>query len=448
MRVSIYGSGYVGLVTGVCLAEVGNNVLCVDVDEEKIAKLKQGILPIYEPGLESMLKKAMDFGKIDFTTDMDRAVADAEIQFIAVGTPPDEDGSADLQYVLSVARTIGGRMQGRKVVIDKSTVPVGTADKVAGAIKEELAARGLEMDFHVVSNPEFLKEGAAISDFMKPDRVVVGTDNPYATDMMRELYQPFSRNHEKLIVMDVRSAELTKYAANAMLATKISFMNEISQLSERLGADVEAVRMGIGSDPRIGFKFIYPGCGYGGSCFPKDVKALERTAREVGFDAKVLAAVEGRNDLQKEVLFDKVSKHFDGDVSGKTVAIWGLAFKPGTDDMREAPSRVLMEALWDAGAKVVAYDPESMGETRRIYGERDDLSLVARPDDVLDGADALVVCTEWKIFRSPDFEDMKGRLKAPVIFDGRNLYDPQRLRDYGFAYYAIGRPMLSPATAL
>ncbi|MGV6817400.1 MAG: UDP-glucose dehydrogenase family protein [Thiotrichales bacterium] len=447
MKITIYGSGYVGLVTGVCLAEVGNNVLCVDVDEDKVAKLKQGVLPIYEPGLDAMLKKAMDFGKIDFTTDMDRAVSHAEVQFIAVGTPPDEDGSADLQYVLAVAKTIGDRMQERKIIIDKSTVPVGTADKVADKVSQQLTDRGLDLDFHVVSNPEFLKEGAAIADFMKPDRIVVGTDNDYATAMMQELYQPFSRNHEKLIVMDVRSAELTKYAANAMLATKISFMNEISQLAEKLGADVEAVRMGIGSDPRIGYKFIYPGCGYGGSCFPKDVKALERTAREVGFDAKVLAAVEGRNDLQKEVLFEKISNHFNGDLAGKTIAIWGLAFKPGTDDMREAPSRVLMEALWSEGAKVVAYDPESMEETQRIYGDRDDLKLVDKPDDVLDGADALAVCTEWKIFRSPDFEDMKQRLVSPVIFDGRNLYDPKRLNDYGFHYYAIGRPVLEPAAA-
>ncbi len=443
MRITIYGSGYVGLVTGVCLADVGNNVLCVDVDANKIDRLKQGELPIYEPGLEGLLKKAMGQGKIDFTTDMDRAVRHAEVQFIAVGTPPDEDGSADLQYVLSVAKTIGDRMQSPKVVIDKSTVPVGTADKVKETVRKALAERKLDIDFQVVSNPEFLKEGAAINDFMKPDRIVVGVETEYATEVMQELYQPFSRNHDKLIVMDVRSAELTKYAANAMLATKISFMNEMSQLAERLGADIEAVRRGIGSDPRIGYQFIYPGCGYGGSCFPKDVKALERTAREVGFDARVLSAVETRNDLQKEILFEKLNQHFEGNLAGKTIAIWGLAFKPGTDDMREAPSRILMEALWNAGAKVQAYDPEAREETHRIYGQRDDLSLFDQPEKALDGADALTICTEWKIFRSPDFKDIAERLAQPVIVDGRNLYEPRRMQHYGFTYYAVGRPTVS-----
>ncbi len=450
MKVTIYGSGYVGLVTGACLADVGNNVLCVDVDQEKVDNLKKGILPIYEPGLEAVVEEAMRFGNLDFTTDMDRAVAHGEVQFIAVGTPPDEDGSADLQYVLAVAKTIGERMTSPKVIVDKSTVPVGTADKVRNTVAGELSKRNLKVDFHVVSNPEFLKEGAAVADFKRPDRIVVGTDSDYATAVMRELYAPFSRNHDKLIVMDIRSAELTKYAANAMLATKISFMNEISQLAEKLGADIEAVRIGIGSDPRIGYQFIYPGCGYGGSCFPKDVKALERTAREVGFDAQLLSAVEARNNDQKQVLYRKLDRHFNGDLAGKTIAIWGLAFKPNTDDMRDAPSRVLMEALWEAGARVRAYDPEAMNEARRIYGERDDLTLVDAPYDALDGADALVVCTEWKIFWSPDFEEVRARLSEPVIVDGRNIYDLDRMRYYGFTYYAIGRGSVDgqPAAAV
>lgn len=439
MKVTIYGSGYVGLVTGACLADMGNDVLCVDVDEAKVANLIDGILPIYEPGLETVIKRARHYGKLDFTTDMQRAVAHAEVQFIAVGTPPDEDGAADLQYVLAVATTIAQHMTEQKIIVDKSTVPVGTGDKVAARLQETLAARGVDLPFHVVSNPEFLKEGAAINDFMKPDRIVIGSDSDYATQRMEELYAPFARNHDKLIVMDVRSAELTKYAANAMLATKISFMNEMSQLAEKLGADIEKVRVGIGSDPRIGFQFIYPGCGYGGSCFPKDVKALERTAREVGLEASVLSAVESRNDDQKQVLVRKIRQHYGDDLSGKTFALWGLAFKPNTDDMREAPSRVLIEALWAAGAKVRAYDPEAMVETGRIYGERDDLTLCANPSDALTGADALAICTEWKIFRSPDFAEVKSLLKDPVIFDGRNLYDPAVLKRYDFTYYSIGR---------
>lgn len=439
MKITIYGSGYVGLVTGACLADVGNDVLCVDVDVDKIENLKKGIVPIFEPGLSRIINDCRELGKIDFTTDMARAVAHAEIQFIAVGTPPDEDGSADLKYVLAVAETIGDHMDFTKVVIDKSTVPVGTADKVKAKIAERLQARGVSYPFHVVSNPEFLKEGEAISDFMKPDRIVVGVDNDYAINTMRELYAPFSRNHQKLIQMDIRSAELTKYAANAMLATKISFMNEIGQLAEKLGADIEQVRIGIGSDPRVGYQFIYPGCGYGGSCFPKDVKALERTAREVGFNAGLLSAVEARNDDQKQVLFRKINQHFGEDLKGKTIAIWGLAFKPNTDDMREAPSRVLMEALWQAGVKIRAYDPQALEETQRIYGERDDLELTETPDAALRGADALAICTEWKIFRSPDFEQIKNTLTSPVIFDGRNLYDPERLAGYGIQYYSIGR---------
>ena len=438
MKVTVFGSGYVGLVTGACLADVGNDVLCVDVDAGKIERLKQGILPIHEPGLDDIIKRVMKLGRIDFTTDMERAVAHAEMQFIAVGTPPDEDGSADLRYVLSVAKTIAEHMTSSKIIVDKSTVPVGTGDKVSAQIQAILAQRNSTLDFHVVSNPEFLKEGAAIEDFMKPDRIIIGTDSAAATTKMRELYAPFSRNHDKMIVMDIRSAELTKYAANAMLATKISFMNEMAMLAERLGADIENVRIGIGSDPRIGYHFIYPGCGYGGSCFPKDVKALERAARDVGFDAKVLSAVEARNDAQKNVLFDKISRHFGGKLQGKTIAIWGLAFKPNTDDMREAPSRVLLESLWAAGALVQAYDPVAMDECQRIYGQRDDLCLCEHPDAALQGADALAIVTEWKIFRSPNFEAFNS-LKNPLIFDGRNIYDPKTMQLHGIEYHAIGR---------
>ncbi|MEW5838636.1 MAG: UDP-glucose/GDP-mannose dehydrogenase family protein [Pseudomonadota bacterium] len=438
MKVTVFGSGYVGLVTGACLADVGNDVLCVDVDADKVARLKQGIIPIHEPGLDEIIKRVMKMGRIDFTTDMQRAVAHAEMQFIAVGTPPDEDGSADLRYVLSVARTIAEHMDAPKIVVDKSTVPVGTGDKVRATMQEILQQRGSAQEFHVVSNPEFLKEGAAIEDFMKPDRIIIGTDSDYATRQMRALYAPFSRNHDKMIVMDIRSAELTKYAANAMLATKISFMNEMAMLAERLGADIEQVRIGIGSDPRIGYHFIYPGCGYGGSCFPKDVKALERAARDVGFDAKVLEAVETRNDAQKKVLFEKILARFDGDLQGRTIAVWGLAFKPNTDDMREASSRVLLEMLWAAGAKVQAYDPVAMDETVRIYGMRDDLCLCDQPEQALENADALAIVTEWKIFRSPDFDAFK-RLKNPLIFDGRNIYDPLTMQQHGIEYYAIGR---------
>lgn len=439
MKITIYGSGYVGLVTGACLADVGNHVLCVDVDEAKVAALKKGEVPIFEHGLKEMIHNAANDGRIDFTTDQAKAVEYAELQIIAVGTPPDEDGSADLQYVLSVAKTIGSHMTDRKVIVNKSTVPVGTGDKVREVVQARLNKRGLEIPFDVVSNPEFLKEGAALGDFMKPDRIIVGSDSEYATAMMHELYAPFSRNHDKLVVMDIRSAELTKYAANAMLATKISFMNEMSQLAEKLGADIEQVRIGIGSDPRIGFQFIYPGCGYGGSCFPKDVKALERAARDIGFDAKVLTAVESRNDEQKQLLFKKLNQHFDGDLAGKTIAIWGLAFKPNTDDMREAPSRVLMEALWDAGAKVQAHDPEAMDECARIYGKRDDLRLCDLPQEALTNADALILCTEWKIFRSPDFKMMRSKMSQPVVIDGRNIYDKKTMLANGFSYYSIGR---------
>ncbi len=439
MRITVFGTGYVGLVQGAVLAEVGHDVLCVDVDAGKIEALKRGRIPIYEPGLEEIVKKNHAEGRLSFTTDAAEGVAHGRIQFIAVGTPPDEDGSADLKYVLGVAATIAGYMTEPKVVVTKSTVPVGTADKVTARLAEVLAGRGADIAFHVVSNPEFLKEGAAVADCMRPDRIVVGTASPEAEELLREVYEPFSRNHDKMIVMDVRSAELTKYAANCMLATKISFMNEIANLAERLGADVEAVRQGIGSDPRIGYHFIYPGAGYGGSCFPKDVKALIHTARDIGFEPTLLAAVEARNDAQKEVLFEKISRHYGGELAGRTFALWGLAFKPQTDDMREAASRVLMEALWAAGAKVHAYDPEAMEETQRIYGDREDLVLCGTKEAALKGADALVVVTEWQAFRAPDFDLIAERLKEKAIFDGRNLYDPVRMARRGFAYYAIGR---------
>ena len=439
MKVTIYGSGYVGLVTGTCLAEVGNDVLCVDIDQAKTDMLKNGGIPIYEPGLEDLVKKNTKAGRLTFTSDPAEGVAHGLFQFIAVGTPPDEDGSADLQYVTAVAKSIGTHMDDYRIIINKSTVPVGTADKVRNAVQQAQEGRGVNIEFDVVSNPEFLKEGAAIDDFMKPDRIVIGTDNPRTTELMRALYTPFNRNHERLLSMDIRSAELTKYASNAMLATKISFMNELSNLAERLGADIEKVRIGMGSDPRIGYHFIYPGCGYGGSCFPKDVQALERTAKEVGYDAELLFAVEAVNYRQKHVLMHKINYHYKNNVAGKTFAVWGLSFKPNTDDMREAPSRVLMESLWEGGAKVRAYDPEAMHETQRIYGERGDLVYCDSPEAALEGADALVVVTEWNVFRSPDFTEIKQLLKDKVIFDGRNMYDPQHLEAEGLIHYAIGR---------
>jgi len=439
MKVTIFGTGYVGLVTGICLAEVGNEVVCVDIDQEKIDRLNQGIVPIYEPGLDAMVKENMATGRVKFTTDMAEGVEHGVFQFIAVGTPPDEDGSADLQYVLAVAKTIAEHMDDYKVIVDKSTVPVGTADKVKAVIQETQQQRGVEIDFDVVSNPEFLKEGAAIEDFMKPDRIVVGTDNPRTAELLKALYAPFNRSHERVIVMDVRSAELTKYAANAMLATKISFMNELSNLAERLGADIEHVRNGIGSDSRIGYDFIYPGCGYGGSCFPKDVKALERTAQQAGYKAELLSAVENVNDRQKQVLVNKIKQHYGEDLTGKTFALWGLAFKPKTDDMREAPSRVILEALIEAGASVQAYDPEALNEARRIYGDKPELKLMESQDRVLEGANALVIVTEWKNFWSPDFDMIKTTLKDKVIFDGRNLYQPEMMTRMGLQYYAIGR---------
>ena len=439
MRVTIFGSGYVGLVTGACMAETGNHVICVDIDQDKIDRLNAGKIPIYEPGLEAYIKRNVDAGRLEFTTDVQKGIDHGLFQFIAVGTPPDEDGSADLQYVRAVAKTIGQHMTDYRIIVDKSTVPVGTADIVSATVQAALDERGASLEFDVVSNPEFLKEGAAINDFMKPDRIVVGTSNPRTTELLRALYEPFNRNHDRMIVMDVRSAELTKYAANAMLATKISFMNELSNVAERLGADIEMVRHGIGSDPRIGYQFIYPGAGYGGSCFPKDVRALARSASSVGYDAELLNAVESVNERQKTRLFAKISDYYGGKLNGKTIALWGLSFKPNTDDMREASSRVLMEALWQAGAKVRAYDPEAMEETRRIYPAQDALELCGSAADALDGADALAIVTEWQEFRSPDFERIRNALADPVIFDGRNLYDPHMLQTFGLDYYGIGR---------
>ena len=439
MRITIFGSGYVGLVTGACLADAGNHVVCVDVDAAKIERLNRGEVPIHEPGLDELIERNMAKGRLKFTTDAAFGVEHGLFQMIAVGTPPDEDGSADLRHVLSVARTIGTHIKEYRVVITKSTVPVGTADKVRAALNETLGVRPDKVEFDVVSNPEFLTEGAAIGDFMRPDRVVIGTDNARVTELMRALYEPFTRSRDRLIVMDVRSSELTKYAANAMLATKISFMNEIANLAERVGADVEKVRVGIGSDTRIGYSFIYPGVGYGGSCFPKDVQALERSARGAGYEPLILAAVEEVNARQKRVLFDKISTHFSGNLKGRTIAVWGLAFKPNTDDMREAPSRVLMEALWAAGAQVRAYDPVAMPEATRVYGARPDLTLCDSMEKAIDGADALAIVTEWQEFRSPDFDTIKASLRTPVVFDGRNLYDPAVVSRFGLTYYAIGR---------
>ncbi|WP_449422551.1 UDP-glucose dehydrogenase family protein [Rhodanobacter lindaniclasticus] len=439
MKVTIFGTGYVGLVTGACLAEMGNHVLCVDIDGPKVERLKQGVIPIFEPGLEAIVRRNHAEGRLEFTTDAAAAIAHGELIFIAVGTPPDEDGSADLSYVLAVARSVGQHLDRYAVVVNKSTVPVGTADRVRETVAAELAARQVSVEFDVVSNPEFLKEGAAVDDCLRPDRIIVGSSSARAVGVLRRLYAPFNRNHERMVVMDERSAELTKYAANAMLATKISFMNEIANIAERVGADVELVRQGIGADPRIGYHFIYPGAGYGGSCFPKDVQALERTARGHGYQAELLDAVEAVNRRQKGKLFELISRHFGGELRGKTIALWGLAFKPNTDDMREAPSRPLMEALWDAGAKVRAFDPEAREETRRLYGEREDLVLCEDAAAAAQDADALVVVTEWKAFRSPDFARLRDTLAGAVIFDGRNLYDPATVEEAGLAYYGIGR---------
>ncbi|CAL93693.1 UDP-glucose dehydrogenase family protein [Azoarcus olearius] len=439
MKVTVVGTGYVGLVSGACLADVGNDVLCLDVDPDKIRILEEGGIPIHEPGLLDVVRRNVAAGRLSFTTDVERAARHGVIQFIAVGTPPDEDGSADLQYVLAAARNIGRHMDGYRVIVDKSTVPVGTGDKVRAAVAEELVVRGSTLAYSVVSNPEFLKEGAAVEDFMRPDRIIVGADDERAVELMRQLYGPFQRNHEKLLVMDVRSAELTKYAANAMLATRISFMNELANLAETLGADIELVRQGIGSDPRIGWHFLYAGCGYGGSCFPKDVKALVRTGAEHGHDLLLLNAVEAVNDAQKLRLVDKVVSRFGENLAGRRFAVWGLAFKPNTDDMREAPSRVVLGELLGRGASVCVYDPVAMDEARRIFGVDARLSYAERPMDALEAADALVIVTEWKEFRSPDFERIRALLKQPVIFDGRNMYDPAVLRSEGIEYFGMGR---------
>jgi UDPglucose 6-dehydrogenase len=439
MKVSVVGTGYVGLVTGACLAEMGNDVLCLDVDPNKIRILEEGGIPIHEPGLDLVVARNVKAGRLSFTTDIARAVAHGTIQFIAVGTPPDEDGSADLQYVIAAARNIGRLMTDHKVIVDKSTVPVGTADKVNAAVADELAKRGVEIHYSVVSNPEFLKEGAAVDDFMRPDRIVVGADDEEAITLMRALYAPFQRNKERLIVMDVRSAELTKYAANAMLATRISFMNELALLAEKMGADIEQVRQGIGSDERIGTHFLYAGCGYGGSCFPKDVKALIKTASGADQELLVLKAVEAANERQKTVLGSKVVKRFGADLTGKHFALWGLAFKPNTDDMREATSRVVLAELFERGATVTAYDPVAMEEAQRIFGNEPRLKYAANPNDALLGADALLIVTEWKEFRSPDFDKIKATLKSPIIFDGRNLYEPELVKQAGLTYDSIGR---------
>ena len=444
MKIAIFGTGYVGLVQGTLLADAGYDVICIDVDKKKIENLKQGVIPIYEPGLESLVKENYGLGRLNFTTEAQEAVENSEIIFIAVGTPPDEDGSADLTYVLNVAETIAQHMNGYKIVVNKSTVPVGTGDKVKNKIKSILDERQVCFEFDVVSNPEFLKEGAAVNDCRRPDRIIIGTTSLQAIEKMRELYAPFNRSHDKIICMSLRSAELTKYAANCMLATKISFMNEIANLAEHLGADIEEVRQGIGSDLRIGYSFIYPGAGYGGSCFPKDVKALIRTAKSLDYPSRILDAVETVNYNQKRRLLELIERHYwdknkSRDLSGKTFAIWGLAFKPQTDDMREATSRVVMEGLWQRGAKVQAYDPEAMAEAQRIYGIRDDLNLCGTKEAALKGADALIVCTEWKQFWVPKFEELLTQISDKVIFDGRNIYDPEKMKELGFAYYGIGR---------
>lgn len=440
MNITVFGIGYVGLVQAAVLAEVGHQISCVDIDEKKIENLKKGIIPIYEPGLTDLVVKNYKNGRLNFTIDAASGVSHGDIIFIAVGTPPDEDGSADLKYVLSVAKTIAEHMSARKIIINKSTVPVGTADKVDQAVQDILLARNAtHLQYDVVSNPEFLKEGSAVKDCMSPNRIIIGSKSTFVESKMRELYEPFNRNHDKMIFMDVRSAELTKYAANCMLATKISFMNEIANLAELLGADIENVRKGIGSDERIGYHFIYPGCGYGGSCFPKDVQALIRTADKIGFEAKLLQSVETVNSNQKQKIPSLLDKHFKGDLSGKIFALWGLSFKPNTDDMREAPSRVVMEYIWEKGGQVRAYDPEAMQETLRIYGQRKDLILVNSKEEALQEADALIICTEWQVFKAPDFEVIKNSLKEATIFDGRNLYNPHKLKDLGYAYYAMGR---------
>jgi UDPglucose 6-dehydrogenase len=445
MKITVVGAGYVGLVSGACLAEMGNDVLCVDVDAARIATLAEGGMPIYEPGLKEIVARNVAAGRLHFSTDIERGVHFGTVQFIAVGTPPDEDGGADLQYVVAAAASIGRTMNDYKLVVDKSTVPVGTADRVRAAIAKELAARGVDLPYSVVSNPEFLKEGAAVEDFMRPDRIIVGADDERAVHLMSALYAPFQRNHDKLIVMDIHSAELTKYAANAMLATRISFMNELALLAERIGADIELVRKGIGSDPRIGRHFLYAGCGYGGSCFPKDVKALIHTGQDAGIQLQVLQAVEAANERQKRVLAAKIVQRYGTDLSGRAIAVWGLAFKPDTDDMREAPSRLLISELLDRGARVVAHDPVAQHEARRVLGAHDNLSFVDDPMSAVEGADALVIVTEWKAFRAPDLQRMVSSMKHPVIFDGRNVLDPGSVSAAGFEYFPMGRATVSAA---
>lgn len=447
MRITIFGSGYVGLVTAACLAETGNETLCVDIDEETVSRLQRGQLPIYEPGLQGLLKRGLEAGRLQFTTDVARGVEFGLFQFIAVGTPPLEDGSADLRNVLSVASSIGRHMNGYRIIVDKSTVPVGTADKVRATVEHELGARGADVEFDVIANPEFLKEGAAVGDFKKPDRIIIGADNAQAAEMLKTLYEPFNRNHDRVIAMDPRSAELTKYAANAMLATRISFMNEMANLAERLGADIESVRVGIGSDPRIGYGYIYPGCGYGGSCLPKDIRALVSSSKAGGHDLELLAAVQRVNRRQRRLLFDRISGYFDGQLQGKVIALWGLSFKPNTDDMREAVSRALMEALWEAGCSVRAYDPVAMDVARRLYPDQARLILCPSAEEAVKGADALAIATEWREFRSPDFEVLKSSMRAPVVFDGRNVYEPAQMRQHGFEYFGVGRGAPGKQTA-
>lgn len=445
MNITVFGAGYVGLVTAACLADVGHDVMCVDVDESRIEALKKGQVPIYEPGLDSLVSLNLETGCLQFTADAAQGVESGPLLFIAVGTPADEDGSADLSHVLHVAGMIAEHMRGYKVIVNKSTVPVGTADRVKALITRTLSERGVELPFDVCSNPEFLKVGTAIEDFTKAARIVIGTGSERVRELMHECYAPYNRKRDKMIFMDVRSAELTKYAANAMLATKISFMNEVANLAERLGADVEQVRRGIGSDPRIGYDFIYPGCGFGGSCFPKDLQALLRTAEEAGYEAPVLRAVQAVNRRQKNVLFHKLSHALGAELRGKTIAVWGLAFKPNTDDMREAPSRTLLESLWGVGAHVQAFDPAAMKEAERIYGQREDLRLMRSREDAVAGADALVICTDWKMFRSVDFGWLKAQLRQPVLVDGRNLFDPHEAARAGIRYYAVGRGEPAPS---
>ena len=443
MKITVIGTGYVGLVSGACLADLGNEVVCLDIDRSKIQLLNSGVVPIHEPGLQEVIKRNIASGRLSFTTDVAASVAHGLVQMIAVGTPSDEDGSADLRYVLDAARSVGKHLTDYKVVVNKSTVPVGTADKVKGAIAAELSQRAAQgLQFSVVSNPEFLKEGAAVEDFNRPDRIVIGSDDERAIQILRDMYSPFQRNHDRLMVMDVRSAELTKYAANAMLATRISFMNELANLADKLGADIEQVRKGIGSDQRIGYHFLYSGCGYGGSCFPKDVRALKQTAKELGMPLKILQAVEDVNHIQKSVLLEKITRRFGNDLTDKNFALWGLAFKPGTDDMREATSRVVLEGLWARGAGVTVYDPVAMPETQRIYGDRLDLRYAQSPHAALDDADALVIVTEWKAFKSPDFNQIRAHLKQPIIFDGRNLFEPAAMQALGLEYFGIGRGLM------